>query len=473
MSGIILNPDAVGNPDENPRVQLFATPPGVPAPTRSCPTCHSTGARRVVLTAPTGYVPMPSYCHDSWHDQTGPSATVSAQEAETVPEATPDPYTVAAEAALNLGYPVVGYRAEDRKRHIAHQAAGWVKDPAFRDAVDAVLALREAEVTRLRENNQRLRGYVEEHRQRILNIADETLAAHEPAGEPSQLRIDPDTADPDALRAEVRRLDLRLRWAHHHADGDATASLIATVALADSRCEAEAERDRLRAELAHSEELREEVTREAWKLIGAQRAELAGYDLEAFERQRQAIERVRTCLDEEIAWQREHYADGSDKTGLGRLIGMEDARRSILAALDADPDTDEEFTTPDIGTVDTDTAAIVARATGGGIRSRDLPVEFADEVSGNPHIEPTGEGIRTSPGGALLPGDSFEHVADEAIETASRLNRRYGSESFGRTIDELRRRHDALVFETYPEPTPSDTRSLGQRRDEEEPDANA
>lgn len=41
---------------------------------------------------------------------------------------------------------------------------------------------------------------------------------------------------------------------------------------------------------------------------------------------------VIAALEPEIAWQREAYGDGSDKVGMGRLIGMEDALRTIHEA---------------------------------------------------------------------------------------------------------------------------------------------
>jgi chromosome segregation ATPase len=58
---------------------------------------------------------------------------------------------------------------------------------------------------------------------------------------------DVDTATPEDLRAEVRRLDLRLRWMHTHYDDEATTFLLTAYELGDQRDALRTELDGVRA----------------------------------------------------------------------------------------------------------------------------------------------------------------------------------------------------------------------------------
>jgi hypothetical protein len=57
----------------------------------------------------------------------------------------------------------------------------------------------------------------------------------------SQVMIKVDEATPEQLRAEIARLDLKLRWMHDHYDDEATVGLMAAYKLADQRDQAGAE----------------------------------------------------------------------------------------------------------------------------------------------------------------------------------------------------------------------------------------
>lgn len=53
----------------------------------------------------------------------------------------------------------------------------------------------------------------------------------------SQVAINVETATVEELRAEVARLDLRLRWMHDHYDDMATVSMMTIYRIADQRDE--------------------------------------------------------------------------------------------------------------------------------------------------------------------------------------------------------------------------------------------
>lgn len=82
------------------------------------------------------------------------------------------------------------------------------------------------------DRDERLR---EAERRKIAGERAAELAARD-SGEPSspsQCLIDVDAADVDVLRAEVRRLDGRLRWMHTHYDDAATVHMVAMFRVAD------------------------------------------------------------------------------------------------------------------------------------------------------------------------------------------------------------------------------------------------
>lgn len=146
----------------------------------------------------------------------------------------------------------------------------------------------------------------------------------------------------------------------------------------------------------------------------------------------QVLEEAAEALAPEIAWQQETYGTSADKVAIGRLIGVKDAQRTIrgLAATtptDGPASTDtaqqpevvpkeaDDFR-PMVGTVTEEDARLVARATGGRIRSADLPVPF-DDADVVPEATPAGPGNEWALRIVFANGDEwYRHGSREECE---------------------------------------------------------
>jgi hypothetical protein len=134
------------------------------------------------------------------------------------------------EAALDL------WRLGDsnwRNLYVGTRHVGVIWEPGLPQQVVAAMNGDPARDERLREDERRkIAG------ERAAELA--TRDPGKPTG-PSQCLIDCDAADPDALRAEVRRLDGRLQWMHTHYDDQATTHMLAMFRAADMVAEARAQ----------------------------------------------------------------------------------------------------------------------------------------------------------------------------------------------------------------------------------------
>jgi hypothetical protein len=139
---------------------------------------------------------------------------------------------------------VAGLREQLAKAHSVRQ--GW--QGAYHEECQTRRRLA-AEVAKLRAERDELHGWIDERRDRLAAHVDAAPPGQLQPLTPSQTRIDPDTADLDALRAEVRALDLRLRWAYDHLDEEATFGLVALRTVAGQRDKARAEVAALREKI--------------------------------------------------------------------------------------------------------------------------------------------------------------------------------------------------------------------------------
>src|SRR6202008_1765767 len=96
------------------------------------------------------------------------------------------------------------------------------------DDAHNTIAVRQGQLAERTRERDLARADLVRIREQVNKRADELRCRD--ASEPcscGQLRINPDTATPEEMRAELRSLDLRLRWALTHFDDQTTVGLLA------------------------------------------------------------------------------------------------------------------------------------------------------------------------------------------------------------------------------------------------------